>query len=783
MSSLPRILRIAPGEVALLRSTVNIGNLADVVEELFMNSLDGNATNVDISINLAGNSLAVEDNGDGIIPDDMKMIGVRYCTSKTPTGSTPTFGCRGEFLSSLANSSILTMYSRSRDYRSTHVVKYHYGMQLGCDWVVDPSWMLPKCGTRVLVSKLFGNLPVRVAARERMTASAIAKEWKDIKRKITEVALLHAKNGKGVKVVVRDEKCVRKAIVDVGSGDELDLNDRVKRVMEQAGFGGVLWEGVKGTWNGLQMEGVMGLVPVMDGERQFIFVNGHSVPKNGNSILYSKVADLFRASAFSTADANPAPERGPKLIVRKGTERHPSFVLFLQTAGQTYGLVHPEHLEAYGRNNNILLDITKLIEVVVDEFLVVGGWKKKAIDKRKREESVEASITGTKKPILGWRRRADMIPLDMMVAPRHRLSNLAFSERANTERVARQPSETVAPRSQAPVAAPSGASRYFDPKTNEYFWLDDRTGNEIKPQAPQVMPKRLTLLPGKPKTAKEWRELAAKYAHYSYSDNTVFPCPEQQIPRNSLVTGGVIKDDKKPTSTGTINKLSLQTARVIAQVENKFILLTLQCLGTLVVVDQHAADERVRVEKIWRHYDNRPMKLRKPVNFILDANEAAALELYTPGMMEWGFEFTARPIVGGGAAVFVVGTPPLVVDKFERDQTVVEELLRGWIRELKEGRFEKYSAGKEKWMKRMTTATKGLVEVINSRACRGAIMFNDELTLEQCRELIRKLGTCEFPFSCAHGRPTMVPMVCIAGGGVEDGFFGDKCGDICSHDI
>ena len=34
----------------------------------------------------------------------------------------------------------------------------------------------------------------------------------------------------------------------------------------------------------------------------------------------------------------------------------------------------------------------------------------------------------------------------------------------------------------------------------------------------------------------------------------------------------------------------------------------------------------------------------------------------------------------------------------------------------------------------------------------GAIMFNDSLTLEQCRGLVAKLSETDMPFQCAHGR-------------------------------
>jgi len=51
-------------------------------------------------------------------------------------------------------------------------------------------------------------------------------------------------------------------------------------------------------------------------------------------------------------------------------------------------------------------------------------------------------------------------------------------------------------------------------------------------------------------------------------------------------------------------------------------------------------------------------------------------------------------------------------------------------------------------------------------------MFNDPLTTEECRQLVQRLGACAFPFQCAHGRPSMVPLVDLGdyvGAKLEDG--------------
>lgn len=38
-------------------------------------------------------------------------------------------------------------------------------------------------------------------------------------------------------------------------------------------------------------------------------------------------------------------------------------------------------------------------------------------------------------------------------------------------------------------------------------------------------------------------------------------------------------------------------------------------------------------------------------------------------------------------------------------------------------------------------------------------MFNDPLTVGECSDLVQRLAACAFPFQCAHGRPSMVPLV------------------------
>lgn len=52
-----------------------------------------------------------------------------------------------------------------------------------------------------------------------------------------------------------------------------------------------------------------------------------------------------------------------------------------------------------------------------------------------------------------------------------------------------------------------------------------------------------------------------------------------------------------------------------------------------------------------------------------------------------------------------------------------------------------------------------VVRILNAKACRSAIMFGDPLLPSECAELVSALKATKLCFSCAHGRPTMAPLV------------------------
>jgi DNA mismatch repair protein MutL len=144
--------KIAAGEV--------VERPASVVKELIENSIDANAGEINIGIIEAGRTLIeVEDNGDGIPPEEAEIALKRYATSKISMiedlERIQSLGFRGEALASIAAVSRFTLETRFRNESQGVVLRLESGD------VVARSGLGRNQGTRIKVENLFFNVPAR----------------------------------------------------------------------------------------------------------------------------------------------------------------------------------------------------------------------------------------------------------------------------------------------------------------------------------------------------------------------------------------------------------------------------------------------------------------------------------------------------------------------------------------------------------------------------------------------------------------------------------------------
>ena len=254
--------------------------------------------------------------------------------------------------------------------------------------------------------------------------------------------------------------------------------------------------------------------------------------------------------------------------------------------------------------------------------------------------------------------------------------------------------------------------------------------------------------------------------------------------------------------TSKLSKVSLKQARVIRQVDQKFILCKIKMAERgdgreiLILVDQHAASERVILEGLLSvlctpvqpdaaRYKSRvrTVPMEKPLRFNISGKEDQLFQDQIQHFAEWGVLYhlmERKDLMAASQAraskleftIVVDALPPSIIERCTLVPKLLIELLRSevWnvadsVRRLKpqpddQGPETIVDDDKDKlWLKRIGSCPKGILERLNSRACRSAIMFNDELSIAQCEELLADLSECTFPFMCAHGRVSMVPLV------------------------
>ncbi|KAH7584039.1 MutL C terminal dimerization domain [Nakaseomyces glabratus] len=161
------ISQISEQDVHRITSGQVIIDLASAVKELVENSLDAQATQIDITFRKYGiDGLEVSDNGTGISKDDYESLALKHHTSKIKNfddvlTNINTLGFRGEALSSLCGIARMAVITTTQPPRADRI-EYDMAGHLS-----SKSTTTRNKGTTVIISDLFHNLPVRQKDFER----------------------------------------------------------------------------------------------------------------------------------------------------------------------------------------------------------------------------------------------------------------------------------------------------------------------------------------------------------------------------------------------------------------------------------------------------------------------------------------------------------------------------------------------------------------------------------------------------------------------------------------
>ncbi|WP_430389133.1 DNA mismatch repair endonuclease MutL [Dyella sp. 20L07] len=174
----------------------------------------------------------------------------------------------------------------------------------------------------------------------------------------------------------------------------------------------------------------------------------------------------------------------------------------------------------------------------------------------------------------------------------------------------------------------------------------------------------------------------------------------------------------------------------IAQLKNIYILA--ENAHGLVLVDMHAAHERITYEKLkaGRACSNlRSQLLLVPLNVAVSAKEAAAAEEHADALAEWGLELSRS----GPSGVVVRRIPALL------EGADVGQLCRDVLAELAQH-------GSSRRLQELEN------ELLATMACHGSVRAGRRLTAPEMNALLREMEATERSGQCNHGRPTWTQL-------------------------
>jgi DNA mismatch repair protein MutL len=173
-------------------------------------------------------------------------------------------------------------------------------------------------------------------------------------------------------------------------------------------------------------------------------------------------------------------------------------------------------------------------------------------------------------------------------------------------------------------------------------------------------------------------------------------------------------------------------AAALWQVHNTFILT--QIRGALVIVDQHNSHERILYDQGRQALDGNPVPVQQllfPATLELVPAELTAYEVHATDLERVGF--VTEPF--GGSTILVRGIPSGLRNWNDG------ALLRDILADLADNRGESSDPRES---------------ILASMSCHGAIKAGEKLSVPEMQSLIDRLFATDQPYSCPHGRPTVI---------------------------
>jgi len=649
---------------------------ASVVKELVENSVDAGASRVEVTVEAGGTDrIVVRDDGVGMTAEDLELAVTEHATSKIADVEDLEAG-------------VATLGFRGEALHAVGAVakltlrSRPRGADRGAELRVEGGEIVDRgpvgCpeGTTVVVEDLFYNVPAR-----RKYLKTEATEFARINRVVSGYALANPD------VAVSLSHGDRETFATAGRGDcrsavmavygrEVAANMVSVGSERQRGGGGEAAGAVEGTDEAGPLDGVTGLVSHPETNRASReYVN---VFVNGRWVTATAVREAV-VEAYGRQLAG---------------DRFPFAVLDLDVDPATVDAnVHPRKLEIrFADEAGMRRQVRDAVErALLDEGLI------RTSAPRGRSKAEQTEITPGRDDAAG-ESDADAAAATSDATTPETATGGETDEPATTDReVGNEPAE---PAAEPAESAPESANR-ADESTTASAAGDTETDSTATPATERTRSARRT-------------------------DDGTEPARFDEPPTQTTFDG---------SDPSTHEFDTLPSMRVLGQLHDTY--LVAETDDGLLLVDQHAADERVNFERLRERFagDVTTQTLAEPVDLKLTATEAALAEDADDVLSRLGFATT----LVDDRTLRVAAVPALLAD------AAGPELVRRLLDDFAGGDPER-------------TVERAVDDLLGDLACYPSIKGNTSLTAGSVTALLAALDDCENPYACPHGRPVLVEV-------------------------
>ncbi len=709
------INKIAAGEV--------IERPASVIKEMVENSIDAGATNITVEIKNGGISyIKVTDNGKGIVQDDLEIAFERHATSKIRTAddlnTVTSMGFRGEALASIAAISNVEMISKTKEQETGYRIVVEGGdvlekEEIGC-----------QTGTSITVRNLFFNTPVRYKfLKKDYTESGYIEDA------VTRIALVNPY------IAIKLINTGKTVIQTSGNGD---LKGVIYSIYGKDVANGILETSYQ--YEDINVKGVVGKPEIARSNRsnQLFFVNKR----------YIKDKTLSSATEQAYKGLIPIGKFG---FVILNIEMNPAKVDVN---------VHPAKLEVrFEEENKVFQAIYHAIKdtMLKNELVASAGTTTNTEDLQKRreltfEERLKNIREGKKESqnsgLFSFRKQNEKQIEEYTEEESKIKTNITLDEKPETNKTETtgEPMNTsdvllqlkqMREKLEKDVQEQNQNNDVVEELKPEYKLEEQAAGQVEEPVEKPVEEEKKEIEPEK--QTEETTELIETMDNFEEMYQKLFgtsPVEEKQEKKEDMSTSAVdiIKDNMSVFEE--IEELKKPIYRIVGIVFKTYIILEIE--QEMYILDQHAAHERILYEKVKKNYYSDKNKdsqmLLLPDVITLTHKEMEIAKENMEMFEQAGFSIEEF----GENTLKLTGVPTICVD-LDTKELFLETLdeINTVARTAKQEKEEKFIA---------------------TVACKAAVKANMALTTEEVEELMNQLLKLPNPFTCPHGRPTVIKM-------------------------